>query len=270
MVVTKLVADRAWRSVLCATMSFAKPASMTTKGVSTAMTKRTKRQKRAIPTSTVGPQLRFSPTAWSKLLFLRDYGDTEVGGFGITASDDVLFVEDLQLVQQDCSWAHVAFDDDSVADFFDSQVDAGRRPEQFARIWVHTHPGDCPNPSLTDEETLNRVFGRSDWALMFILAQEGRSYARLRFNVGPGAEFEIPVDVDYVRHFTGSDPDTWEQEYLVNVQPQSPSPVRRSISANEPVRGLPFDEEPTDEWYGGWLDYLAGDENLEGLLHDGI
>ena len=29
------------------------------------------------------PILRFSPTAWAKLLFLRDYGPTEVGGFGI-------------------------------------------------------------------------------------------------------------------------------------------------------------------------------------------
>jgi hypothetical protein len=242
---------------------------MTTKGVTTAMKKRTKRQKRVIPKSTARARLRFSPTAWAKLLFLRDYGDTEVGGFGIAASDDLLFVEDLQLVKQDCSWAHVAFDDDSVADFFDSQVDAGHRPQQFARIWVHSHPGDCPNPSLTDEETFARVFGRSDWAVMFILAQEGRSYARLRFNVGPGAAFEIPVDVDYGRHFDGCDHDAWEREYLVNVQPHSPSLARRSISAIEPVHGLPFDDEPTDEWYGGCLDYLAGDEDLEGLLRDG-
>jgi hypothetical protein len=240
---------------------------MTTKGVTTAMKKRTKRQKRAIPKSTAGSRLRFSPTAWAKLLFLRDYGDTEVGGFGIAASNDLLFVEDLELVQQACSWAHVAFDDDSVADFFDSQVDAGHRPQQFARIWVHSHPGDCPNPSLTDEETFARVFGSSDWAVMFILAREGRSYARLRFNVGPGAEFEVPVDVDYARHFDGCDAAAWEREYLVNVQPQSPS--RRSISAREPILELPFDEEPTDEWYGGWLDYLEGEETMEGLLHEG-
>ena len=72
---------------------------------------------------TLSPALRFSPTAWAKLLFLRDYGGTEVGGFGIAAKGDLLFVEDIQLVEQECSWAHVAFDDDSVADFFDQQVD---------------------------------------------------------------------------------------------------------------------------------------------------
>ena len=74
---------------------------------------------------TAAPTLRFSPTAWAKLLFLRDAGDTEVGGFGISAADDLLFIEDVQLVRQVCTMASVAFDDASVADFFDRQVDAG-------------------------------------------------------------------------------------------------------------------------------------------------
>ena len=146
-------------------------------------------------------------------------GDTEVGGFGITPADDLLFVEDVQLVKQVCSWAHVAFDDESVADFFDQQVDAGRQPEQFARIWVHTHPGDCPQPSMTDEETFDRVFGRSDWAIMFILARKGKSYARLRFNVGPCADLEISVEIDCSRPFAGCDTDAWTREYLANVYP---------------------------------------------------
>ena len=29
------------------------------------------------------PSMRFSPTAWAKLLYLRNLGDSEVGGFGI-------------------------------------------------------------------------------------------------------------------------------------------------------------------------------------------
>jgi len=208
--------------------------------------------------------MRFSPTAWAKLLFLRDFGETEVGGFAITASDDLLFVEEVQLVKQICSWAHVAFDDESVADFFDAQVDAGHQPEQFGRIWVHTHPGDCPQPSMTDEETFDRVFGRSDWAVMFILAREGQSYARLRFNVGPRAEYEIPVDVDYMRSFGGCEPDAWEHEYLANVRPQQP--VGRTCAAMEAVLRSPFDDEPTSEWYESWLDYTEDEENLKGLI----
>ncbi len=198
------------------------------------------------------------------MLFLRDYGDTEVGGFGIAPSDDLLFVEDIQLVKQVCSWVHVAFDDESIADFFDREVDANRRPEQFARIWIHTHPGDCPRPSITDEETFQRAFGRADWALMFILAREGQSYTRLRFNVGPGAEIELPVCVDYSRSFLASRPDAWEAEYLTNVHAVQPVP---SESAEwEPVRPSPLEEDPTNSWFESWFDYAADDENAEELL----
>ena len=107
------------------------------------------------------PTLRFSPTAWAKLLYLRDRGQTEVGGFGIAAGDDLLRIEDVQLVRQVSSVASVVFDDEAVADFFDRQVDEGRRPQQFGRIWIHTHPGDCPQPSMTDEESAPDVSGQT-------------------------------------------------------------------------------------------------------------
>ena len=215
--------------------------------------KRKMTKRRAKP----NPTLRFTPTAWAKLLFLRDYGQTEVGGFGIASDDDPLLVGDVALVEQVCSWTHVEFDDESVADFFDRQVDAGRRPEQFARIWIHTHPGDCPEPSLTDEETFARVFGGSDWAVMFILAAEGEAYARLRFNVGPGGEREIPVEVDYSREFGGSDREKWEQEYFNNVQAVQSVPVAlRTL----PEAMTPFQEQFEDDWYGDWFEYTQDDD----------
>ena len=175
--------------------------------------------------------LRLSPTAWAKLLYLRDVGETEIGGFGITPADDLLYVEDIGLVKQLCTWVHVEFDDQSVADFFDSQVDAGRRPEQFGRIWIHTHPGSSPQPSGTDEATFARVFGGAHWALMFILARGGESYARLRFNVGPGGEVLLPVEVDYSRPFAGSDSATWQAEYEANVGMPPPEPEKTRIFA---------------------------------------
>ena len=163
------------------------------------------------------PTLRFSPTAWAKLLFLRDLGDTEVGGFGITRTDDLLYIEDVVLVKQTCSSVTVAFEDDAVAEFFDRQIDAGRRPEQFGRIWIHTHPGDCANPSSVDEETFARVFARSDWAVMVIVACGGQTYARLRFHVGPGGSLLLPLAVDYRRPFAASQHDEWTDEYITCV-----------------------------------------------------
>ena len=164
------------------------------------------------------PQLRFTPWAWAKLLYLRDAGLTEVGGFGVTETADRLLVTDIHLVEQHCSAVTVAFADDSVADFFDNQVDEGLRPEQFGRIWVHTHPGNSPQPSATDEETFARVFGTCDWALMFILAQGGATYARLRFNAGPGGEICLPVEVDYRQPFPAADQAAWQAEYELCVQ----------------------------------------------------
>jgi proteasome lid subunit RPN8/RPN11 len=164
--------------------------------------------------------LRFSPTAWAKLLFLRDYGRTEIGGFGISSLDDLLRIEDVQLVRQNCSAIAVEFDDTDVARFFDEQVDAGRTPAEFGRIWIHTHPGDSAQPSLTDEETFSRVFGATDWAVMLILARGGECYCRLRFNAGPTGEILLPVDVDYQPAFGGSDPAAWEQDYLQHVTPR--------------------------------------------------
>src|SRR5688572_27708535 len=58
------------------------------------------------------PPLRFTPYAWAKLLFLRDRGLTEVGGFGVTAEADPLLVEDLRLVRQACTAVTVRFEAD--------------------------------------------------------------------------------------------------------------------------------------------------------------
>lgn len=157
--------------------------------------------------------LRFTPYAWAKLLFLRDLGESEVGGFGISAPDDLLLIEDIKLVKQQCTVVSVKFDDASVADLFDEQVDQGRKPEEFSRIWIHTHPGSSAEPSHVDEATFAQSFGVSDWALMFILSKTGTTYARLRFHVGPGGDSELPVEIDYGNPFPAADQAAWEQEY---------------------------------------------------------
>ncbi len=165
------------------------------------------------------PTLRFAPTAWAKLLFFRDHGPTEIGGLAITSPDDPLRVEEFVPVSQTATSLSVAFDDEAVADYVETQIDAGRRPEEFLRIWLHTHPGASPEPSGVDEETFSRVFGACDWAIMFILSRTGQAYARLRFGVGPGAEIMIPVEVDYARSFSASDQDAWADEYKAKVTP---------------------------------------------------
>ncbi|HEV3302503.1 MAG TPA: hypothetical protein VG055_22805 [Planctomycetaceae bacterium] len=158
---------------------------------------------------------------------MRDRGPTEVGVFGLAPADDLLYVEEIRLIRQQCTAVSVGFDDLAVADFFEEEVDSGRIPEQFARIWIHTHPGDCPLPSQVDEETFARVFGRCDWAVMCILAKEGQTYCRLQFRQGPGAAFEIPVRVDFECDFPKTDRQGWDREYSATVTPEILWPLDR-------------------------------------------
>ena len=161
--------------------------------------------------------LRFCPTAWAKLLYFRDKTDNEVGGFGITKADDLLYVTEFVTVKQEVTSVSVKFDDESVADYFEDQVDLAKKPEQFARIWIHTHPGSFAEPSATDEDTFKKVFGKCQWSLMFIVAEDNKTYARLSFNVGPGGQMKIPVEVDYSHEFGPSDKEKWDAEYEANV-----------------------------------------------------
>lgn len=151
-------------------------------------------------------------------MYLRDRGQTEIGAFGISHHDDPLNIRDLAVLKQVCTPVSVAFDDSAVADFFDECVDEGGKPEHFARIWLHTHPGNSPLPSPTDEETFARVFGRCDWAVMFILAAGGEMYARLRFSAGPGAQVHLKTVVDFEHRFPAADFNRWNDEYQQNVQ----------------------------------------------------
>ena len=167
--------------------------------------------------TTTTQTLRLTPYAWAKLLYLRDLGPTEVGGFGISPRGDLLLIEDFYLIQQRCTEVTVKFEDQAVADYFDAQVDQGQAPQQFGRIWIHTHPGSSPLPSNTDEVTFTRCFGSADWALMFIVARGGQTYARLRFSAGPGGELELPVEVDFQQPFAAADHPAWSLEYQQRV-----------------------------------------------------
>jgi len=155
--------------------------------------------------------LTFAPAAWLKLLYFARRADTEVGGFGISASDDPLYIADFATVRQRATWASVEFNDDAVADHFDRMADAGLTPDRFARVWIHTHPVGGAEPSAIDEATFARVFGRCDWAVMFIVSRSGRTYARLSFSAGPGGAMLLPVRVDWSAWPAQADDRSWER-----------------------------------------------------------
>jgi hypothetical protein len=173
--------------------------------------------------------ITFAPLAWLKLQHFLHSDDVEVGGFGISSVADLRYIEQFVTVKQAVSFASVEFDDVAVADYFDDCADREIPPARCGRVWIHTHPGNSASPSLTDEETFERVFGHCDWAVMVIVARGGATYARLRFSAGPGGQLLLPVQVDWERLsqdllaaegqldelFGG-----WFDEYGRNVHPQ--------------------------------------------------
>jgi proteasome lid subunit RPN8/RPN11 len=154
--------------------------------------------------------LTFAPTAWLKLQYFCHRGDTEIGGFGVTAAGRPLYIEEFVTIPQVTSLISVSFHDDAVADYFDTCVDQGLTPDRFARIWLHTHPGASVTPSSTDEDTFERVFGPCDWAVMAILGRTGRTYARLRTHSGPRIDVELPTRVDWA---------VWPDDLAIDAMP---------------------------------------------------
>ncbi|MAX37211.1 MAG: hypothetical protein CME33_11690 [Gimesia sp.] len=65
--------------------------------------------------------------------------------------------------------------------------------------------------------------------MMFILAREGRYFARLRINTNPAFECEIPVRRDYSEPFPGCNPVKWAEEYLTNVHPEQLKPGKSGL-----------------------------------------
>lgn len=202
--------------------------------------------------------MTFSPLAWLKLMFFLHAADSEVGGFAVSSKDDPLYVELFVTVPQTVSPVSVQFDDAAVADYFDRCVDAGLKPAQFARIWCHTHPGDSPHPSLTDEQTFNRVFGACDWAVMFIVSRTGRTYARLSFAAGPAGQVLLDMAVDWdawpglvLEQSCLSSPELlgWAQEFEQNVRPSQPA------LAFGPASDAP------DDWQQWWKFGDVGEEH---------
>ena len=175
-------------------------------------------------------RLRLTPYAWAKLLRLRDLGDTEVGGFGISAADDLLLVEDVRLVRQQCTPVTVKFDDEAVADYFDGRSIRAGRPSSSPGSGFTPIPATRPSPAAPTKRRSRAALAASDWAVMFILARGGQTYARLRFNAGPGGDLVLPVEIDFARPFAAADWAAWDAEYAQSVVAGA-RPARRPSTA---------------------------------------
>jgi len=206
------------------------------------------------PKMTYGDTLRFTTFAWAKLLWMRDRGDTEVAGYGITGTKDPLLVTDFVLVKQECTGASFDFDADDGVDYMNRMFDTGLPPWAFSNLLLHTHPGNSPQPSSADEKNFEKAFSHPNWAIMFIIAQNGATYCRLKINVGPGVTKELKVVVDWSVQFTGSDTISWEKEYKEKVNEKKFRKTNKKGVTSEKEMAFPDHNDPLwhdaehDDW----------------------
>lgn len=173
-------------------------------------------------------ELVFSAYAWAKLAHAASGEPTEVGAMTVTSPHNPLYVEDVCFIKQYASAGFVRLDDEAVAD---KSADLGNpfgqyklHPANFAYVFIHTHPAGMNRPSGHDEDTFSEKFGGYPWSVMFIMTKDLKTYCRMRINSGGSpVQVEIPVRVDYLLPFPGSDHAGWDRE-LLNVLPLSDVP----------------------------------------------
>lgn len=217
-------------------------------------------------TSNVSPKplgitLRFTPYAWAKLVYLRDKGNTEVGGWGQVHPHRPLTIIDIRMPKQECTSAWCEFDDVSSAQLIQKMIfDEGCAVEECQRIWIHTHPGNSPQPSGQDEDTWKGPMSEFPWGIMFILARGGNTYARIRYSTPFGnVEQEIPVAIDWSSDFLGTDQAAWDAEYEECVTTKTYAVMGYKGKS----RSLAWDDDTYGGYYG--TDYQRKQPQSKGV-----
>lgn len=172
--------------------------------------------------------LKFSPYAYAKLAYLRDKGETEVAGFGISDEAEPLTIVDFRMVEQEATSCFVEMDGESICKLMEKlYLEENISPERVTRIWIHTHPGNSATPSGTDEKTFEECYGQCAWSVMAILARGGATYARLQYRCKAPASFledielqkrELTWSIDYSIPFPASNHALWAEEYDAHLR----------------------------------------------------
>lgn len=198
-----------------------------------------KTEKFLTPDQSYSDVLRISPFAFAKMVFWRNCGDTEVAAYATTKTRDPLFITDFRLIKQECTGITFDLNTDDLAEDVERTLDDGLCPWQTHNILCHSHPGNSPGPSGTDEANFAKAFSRPDWAIMLIIAQDSSTYCRLKLNVGPGIEKLLKVQVDFSQDFPASDHKAWGKEYQSKVTRK-----KFRMTGKEGTTSLPDADDP--------------------------
>lgn len=125
----------------------------------------------------------FHQEPWLKLCALSQEGYNELAGFGISAADDPLEIEDFVLVKHFATAATFEFCPDAMGKHMEDMAARGISPDRCLKIYIHTHPHESPTPSQTDWNEFEDFSENSDFTVMFIMARGGACHCTLRLRM---------------------------------------------------------------------------------------
>lgn len=140
--------------------------------------------------------IRISPHAYQKVAFFTRK-DVEVGGFAITSPEDPSLILDFVVLPQTSSSCEFDFSPDGMQNYLNEMVDAGISPNNCFRMYIHTHPGNSPQPSSVDNEQFDKLMQDYPWFGMIIFAKDLSTYARVKMTQGCGLEAELDLEIDW-------------------------------------------------------------------------
>lgn len=196
-------------------------------------------------------KLYFTPKAKIKLdLYIR-LSDTEVSGVGrVTLLERGSFlVDDVFILEQECSWSETALDQEALARFLEEFVAKGERPSGL-RLWWHSHRDWDVFWSRRDERTI-RCFN-VPWLISVVGNRRGDYLARLDvFEPAHLTRDKIPVDV-YLEA---------DEKEACAIKRQLEQKVRRKTYC--------YPVERHGAWYSDWYsDWWEDDGNGEEEAED--
>jgi hypothetical protein len=169
--------------------------------------------------------LTFSAPAWAKIQFLcHHHADTEVAFLLIPTAGNPLYIQDVYVPEQEVTAVTYELAPEALGDYaldMRARFPNGDVPVS-GNLRGHTHPGNSPTPSTTDERDFDTSFGKG-WGVMFILARGGKTYARLRTKEPVIVDLKLEVAVDWAgwaAEPAAMDVAAWWKQFEGRVRPK--------------------------------------------------
>ena len=128
-----------------------------------------------------GPTVYIPPEVYAQIMaYVNATRNEEISGVGTVrvVNPNVLIVEQIFLVDQDCSASETDLDPEALGEFLGDFMTNGGDPEAL-KLWWHSHAWMDTFWSGTDDQTIAKEFSYTGWLLSLVFNKRGDLLGRL-------------------------------------------------------------------------------------------